>query len=190
MPSLIRREKNTHRNCGTQIARNKSVRHKKRCSTGTMYYNHCAKSCSTFQDDWKYHFATKHSTPKPDVTFQYKHCKQKFPGFHALQQHKDNQHGCSYPDNNCWTWWHHQRIGWYESQRRVAFMSTFPNGIWTCKGETQSLQLRSRKSQWNSSEWEAWCFFQQYKMCSASESGFWDFLKNIEDGKCRCFHAH
>ena len=39
--------------------------------------------------------------------------------------------------------------------------------------ETQSIQLRSGNSQGNNREWETWSFFQQFEMCSKSESGFW-----------------
>ena len=35
-PSLIRKEKITCENCGTQTTRNNIVQHKKRCSAGTM----------------------------------------------------------------------------------------------------------------------------------------------------------
>ena len=35
----------------------------------------------------------KHSAPKPDVTFKSKLCYQEFPGFYALPQHRNTQHG-------------------------------------------------------------------------------------------------
>ena len=46
------------------------------------------------QNDRNYHIAMKHSAPKPDLTFNCKHCYQKFPGFYALLQHKDIQNCC------------------------------------------------------------------------------------------------
>ena len=36
---------------------------------------------------------TLHSAPKPDVTFKCKLCFQAFPGFYALRQHRNTQHG-------------------------------------------------------------------------------------------------
>ena len=40
-----------------------------------------------------YHIAKKHSAPKPEVTFKCKLCHQEFPGFYALRQHGNTQHG-------------------------------------------------------------------------------------------------
>ena len=41
----------------------------------------------------KYHFAKKHSAPKPEVTFKCKPSYQEFRGFYALGQHRITQHG-------------------------------------------------------------------------------------------------
>ena len=40
-----------------------------------------------------YQIAKKHSAPKPVVTFKCEICYQEFPGFHALRQRKNIQHG-------------------------------------------------------------------------------------------------
>ena len=45
------------------------------------------------QNDLNYHIAKKHSAPKPDITFKCKLCFQEFPGFYALRQHRNTQHG-------------------------------------------------------------------------------------------------
>ena len=45
------------------------------------------------QSDLNYHNAKKHSAPKLDVTFKCKLCYQEFPGFYALRQHRNTQHG-------------------------------------------------------------------------------------------------
>ena len=34
-----------------------------------------------------------HSAPKHDSTFECKLCYEEFPGFYALPQHKNTQHG-------------------------------------------------------------------------------------------------
>ena len=44
MPSLIRNEKVTCENCGTQTTRINNVRYKKSCSAGTLYCTHCPNS--------------------------------------------------------------------------------------------------------------------------------------------------
>ena len=45
------------------------------------------------QNDLKYHITKKHSSPKPDITFKCKLFYAEFPGFYALRQHKNTQHG-------------------------------------------------------------------------------------------------
>ena len=93
MPSLIRKEKNTCENCGTQTRRNNIVRHKKRCSVRTLYYTQCPNFSTKSQNDLNYHIAKKHSGPKHDVAFKCELCYQVFPGFYALRQHRNTQRG-------------------------------------------------------------------------------------------------
>ena len=45
------------------------------------------------QKQLNYHFAKRHSVPNPARTFKSKFCYQEFPGFYALRQHKNIQHG-------------------------------------------------------------------------------------------------
>ena len=92
MPSLIRKEKVTCENCGAQTTRNNILRHKKRCSAGTLYWTQCPNFSTKSQDDLNYHIAKKHRDPKPDVTFKCKLCYQEFPGFYALRQSRNTQH--------------------------------------------------------------------------------------------------
>ena len=93
MPSLNRNEKVTCENCGTQTTKLNLARHKKRCSVGTLYCTHCPKFSTNSQNDLNYHIAKKQSAPKPEVTFKCKLCYQEFPGFYALRQHRNTQHG-------------------------------------------------------------------------------------------------
>ena len=72
MPSLIRKEKITCENCGTQTTRNNIVRQKKRCSVGTLYCTQCPNFSTKSKNDLKYHIAKKHSAP--DITFKCKLC--------------------------------------------------------------------------------------------------------------------
>ena len=87
MPSLNRNEKVTCETCGNQTTRNNIVRHKKRCSVGTLYCTQCPNFSTKSQNYLNYHIAKKHSAPKPDITFKCKLCFQEFPGFYALRQH-------------------------------------------------------------------------------------------------------
>ena len=91
--SLLRYEKVTSEICGTQNTKVNLARHKKSWSVGTLYCTECPNFSTKLQNDPNYHIAKKHSAPKPDVTFKCKLCCQQFPGFYALRQHRNTQHG-------------------------------------------------------------------------------------------------
>ena len=93
MPSLNRNEKVTCDNCSTQITELNLARHKKRCSGGKLSSTQCPNFSTKSQNDLNYHIAQKHSALKPAVTFKCKNCYEGFPGFYALHQHKNTQHG-------------------------------------------------------------------------------------------------
>ena len=93
MLSLIRKEKSTCENCGTPSTRSNIERHKKKCTVGTLCCTQCPNFSRKSQKDLNYHIAKKHSAPKLDVTFKCKLCYQQFPGFYALPQHRNTQHG-------------------------------------------------------------------------------------------------
>ena len=93
MPSLIQKEKATCENCGTQTTRNNIVRYKKSCPAGILYCTHCLNCATKSQSNLKFHIAKKHSAPKPDIKIMCKLCFQEFPGFYALRQHRNTQHG-------------------------------------------------------------------------------------------------
>ena len=93
MFSLKRYEKFTCENCGTQTTKLNIARHKRSCSAGTLFCTHCPNFSTKSQNDLNYHTAKKHSAPKFDITFNCKLCYQEFPGFYALRQHRNTQHG-------------------------------------------------------------------------------------------------
>ena len=64
MPSLNRNEKDTCGNCGTQTTKLNLARHKKGCSVGTLYCTQCPNFSRKSQQNFKYQFAKKHSSPK------------------------------------------------------------------------------------------------------------------------------
>ena len=45
------------------------------------------------QDDLNYHIAKQHSVAGPSITYKSKLYQADFPGFYALRQHKNFQHG-------------------------------------------------------------------------------------------------
>ena len=69
------------------------ARHKKSCSAGTIYCPKCPIFFTKSRDDLNYHIAKQHSAAGPSKTYKCKLCHAEFPGFYALRQHKNTQHG-------------------------------------------------------------------------------------------------
>ena len=92
MPSLVQK-KVACEHCGTQVTRNNIVRQKKRCSAGTLHCSQCPTFSTLSQDDSTYHITKQHSVVGPSKTYKCKLCHAEFPGFYALRQHKNTQHG-------------------------------------------------------------------------------------------------
>ena len=93
MPALDRNVKIICESCGTQTTKLNLARHKKRCTVGTLY---CPKFPSIFtksSDDLIYHIAKKHSAAGPSKTYKCSLCHAEFPGFYALRQQNNTQHG-------------------------------------------------------------------------------------------------
>ena len=80
-------------NCGTQTTKPIRACHKRRCSVGTLYCCQCPNFSTKLQSDLFYHIAKKHSVPQSSKTYNCKLCRAEFPGFFALRQHKNTQHG-------------------------------------------------------------------------------------------------
>ena len=93
MPALDQNVKVTCENCGTSVTKKNLSRHKKSCSAGTLYCTQCPKFSTLSQDDLNYHIAKQHSAAGPSKTYKCKLCHAEFPGFYALRQHKNTQHG-------------------------------------------------------------------------------------------------
>ena len=53
----------------------------------------CPDFSTKSRDNSNYHIAKKHSVPRPSITYKCKLCHAEFPGFYALRQHKNTQHG-------------------------------------------------------------------------------------------------
>ena len=93
MPALDRNDKVTCGNCGTSVTKQHLSRHKKRCSAGTLYGSKCPNFSTLSLDDLNYHIVKQHSAAGPSKTYKCNFCHSEFPGFYALRQHKNTQHG-------------------------------------------------------------------------------------------------
>ena len=93
MPALDRKVEVTCGNCGNSVTNQKMSRQKSRCSGGTLYCPKCPNYSTTSKDDLNYHIAKKRSAAGPKNSHTCKECHAEIPGFYALRQHKNTQHG-------------------------------------------------------------------------------------------------
>ena len=192
MPSLNRYEKVTCENCGTHTTKLIRARHKKSCSAGAFYCSRCPYFFTKSQIDLIYHIAKKHSAPKPDITFKCKFCYAEFPGFYALRQHKNTQHG--------------PQVGFrasnidlddimgdvddqslreeLESCKHFLTDTEMENGrhrVFKFAMSTLTMSLLNTKLDY---------LLKEIKCAAKVNLAFRFVLKNFEDGMCRYFYAH
>ena len=92
MPALDRNQKFMCDKCGTQTTKNNVVRHRTRCSAGTLYCTQCPNFSTTAQADVSYHIAKNHSAAGPKNNHTCKKCSIEFPRFYSLRHHKKRYH--------------------------------------------------------------------------------------------------
>ena len=192
MPSLNRYEKVTCENCGTQTTKLNRARHKKSCSAGTLHCSQCPNFFTKSQNALNYHIAKKHSIPKPDITFKCKLCYAEFPGFYALRQHKNTQHG--------------PQMGFGATNIDVEDIvgdvddQSLREELESCKHfltDTEMENGRHRVFNFAMSSFNMSLLndkldyvFKELKCAAKVNLAFGFVLKNIEDGMCRYFYAH
>ena len=192
MPSLNRNEKVTCENCGVQITKYNLARHKKRCSAGTLYCTQCPNFSTLSQDDLNYHIAKKHSVPRPSITYKCKLCHAEFPGFYALSQHKNTQHGA--------------QIGFGASNIDMEDIvgdvddQSLREELESCKhflSDTEMENGRHRVFNFAMSSFDISLMndkldyvSKELKCAAKNNIAFGFVLKNFEDGMCRYSNAH
>ena len=192
MPSLIRREKVACEHCGTQVTRINLSRHKKRGLIGTLYCTQCPNFSTLSQDDWNFHVAAKHSVPRSSKTYKCKLCDAEIPGFYALPQHKNTQHGT--------------KISFGESNIDVEDIvadvddQSLREELELCKhflADTEMENGRHRVFKFAISSFVMFLLndkldyvFEELKCAAKVNLAFGFILKKFEDGICRFFYAH
>ena len=191
MPALDRNVNVTCENCGISVTKKHLSRHKKSCSAGTLYCTQCLNFSTLSHDDLNYHIAKKHSAPKPSVTYKCKLCYAEFPGFCALRQHKNTQHGTP--------------IGFGASNIDVEGIvgdvddQSLREEMESCKhflSDTEMENGRHRVFNFAMSSFYISLLndkldyvFKELKCAAKVNIAFGFVLKNIEDGMCRYFYA-
>ena len=143
--------------------------------------------------DLNYHIAKKNSAPNLDVTFKCKLCYRKFPGFYALRQHRNTQHGMQIGSRTRDVNLEHIVGNVEDHSLREELRSC---QLFMVDSELErtrlasSVQLRCGNSKRNNRERETWSIFQQFEMCSKINLAFGFISKNKKDGGFRYFYAH
>ena len=186
------KRKITSDNCGTQNTKHNLARQKKSCSAGTLYCTQCPNFSTKSQNDLNYHIAKKHSAPKPDITFKSKLCSQEFPGFHALRQHRNTQHGTQIGSDTRDVDVEHI-VGDVEDH-------SLRDELRSCQHFLVDPELeKTRHKVFNYAEEslnetivneKLDHFFDKLKCAAKVNLAFGFILKNIEDGGFRYFYAH
>ena len=139
-----------------------------------------------------YHVVKKHSVPRSSITYKCELCHAELPGFYALLQHKNTQHGTEFGFGA-------SNIGVEDIVGDVDDQS-LREELESCKHfltDTEMEKGRHRVFNFAMSSFDLSLLhdkldytFKELK-CSAKVNFAIGFvLKNIEGGMCRYFHAH
>ena len=192
MPALDRNDQVTCGKCGTSVTKRNLSRHKSRCSGGTLYCPKCPNFYTKSRDGLNYHFAKQHSAAGPSKTYKCKLCHAEFPGFYALRQYKNTQHGTQVgfgadnidvedieghvDDQSLREELQSYRLFLVDSEIQKRRHSVFIFGVNNLTAQVIEEQLDR--------------VLYKLKCVAKLNLALAFILKNIEDGKFRYFHAH
>ena len=144
------------------------------------------------QDGLTYHIAKKHSVSRLLITYKCKLCHADFPGFYALLQHKNIQHGT--------------QIGFRASNYDVKAIvgddddQSLREELKSCKyfvtdpekdnGTHRVFKFAMPSFHISLLNEKLDYVFKELKYAAKTNLAFGFVLKNIEDGMCRYFYAH
>ena len=144
------------------------------------------------QDHLNYHVAKKRSVSRSSITYKCKLCHAVFPGFYALPQHKNTQHGT--------------HTGFGASNINVEDIvgedddQSLREELESCKHFLTDAEMengRHRVFKFAVSSFDMSSLndkldyvFKELKCATKINLAFGFVLKNIEDGMCRYFYAH
>ena len=192
MPFLNRNEKVACENCGVQITKLNRARHKKSCSAGTLNCAQCPNFSTLSQDDLNYHIAKQHSAAGASKTYKCKLCYAEFPGFYALRQHKNTQHGTQigFGAGNIDV---EDIVGDVDDQslrEELQSCKRFPVDSEIQKGRHSVFNFAVNNLTAQVIEEKLDRILDKLKCVAKLTLAFGFIRKNIEDGKFRYFYAH
>ena len=139
-----------------------------------------------------YHVAKKHSVPRPSITYKCKLCHAEFPGFYALRQHKNSQHGTQTgfgAHNNDVE----DIVGDVDDQSLREELESCKHSL----TDTEMENGRHRVFNFAMSSFDVSLLndkldyvFKELKCAANVNLAFGFVLKNIEGEMCRYFYAH
>ena len=163
-----------------------------RCSGGALYCPKCPNFSTKSRDGLNYHIAKKHSVPRPAVTYKCKLCHAECPGFYALRQHKNAQHGTEigFGANNFDV---EDIVGDVDNQNLREELETCKHFLTDTElenGRHRVFNIANLSFDISSLNDKQDYVFKELKFAAKIKLAFGFVLKNIEDEMCRCFYAH
>ena len=192
MPALDRNEKITCDKCGTQTTKKNIVRHKTRCSAGTLFCTQCPNFSTTSQTDLNYNIAKKHSASGPKNNPTCKECSIEFPSFYSLRHHKQRYYTAETTTSG--------EKADMQSIADAGDDKSLEEELQSCRQflvdfEVQkgrhsmfNLVVNNRTAQVLETKLDR--FLDNLKCAAKLNLALGFILRNIEDGKIRYFYAH
>ena len=192
MPALDRNVKVTCENFGTSVTKINLSRHNSHCSGGTLYCPKCPNFSTKSRDDLNYHIGKQHSAAGPSITYKCKLCHAQFPGFYALRQHKNIQHGTQigFGASNIDV---EDIVGDFDDQslrEELQSCRHFPVDSEIQKGRHSVFNFAVNNLTAQVIEGKLDRVLDKLKCVAKLNLALGFILKNIEDGKFRYFYAH
>ena len=158
----------------------------------TLYCPNCSNISTKPRDDLNYHIAKKHCAAGPSKTYKCQLCHAEFPGFYALRQHKNTQHGkqigvgASNIDVE-------DQVGDVDDQSLREELQSCRHFLVDSeiqKGRHSVLNFAVNKLTGQVIEEKLDRVLDKLKCVAEHNLALGFILKNIEDGKFRYFYAH
>ena len=139
-----------------------------------------------------YHIDKKQSAPKLDVMFKCKLCCQESPGFYALRQHRNTEHGMQIGSGTRYVDVEHRVEDVEDHRLREGLRSSqhflVDSELERAKHKVFNYAIENLNAKIVDKKFDH--FFNNLKFAAKMDLAFGFTLRNIEDGGFRRFYAH